>query len=94
MMLIFREIGAVAAFVLAVCFLSTAIFDGIDVLSVLVGILGLLVAYFVWPSKRRGHQRNSHWLLDALEVLIELPGELFFWFLRAVLSIIKLFDLH
>lgn len=41
-----------------------------------------VVAYFIWPSKKRGHREQDNAFLDILELVIELPIEIFIWFLR------------
>lgn len=42
----------------------------------------LVLAYAVWPSKRRGHRDSDHPLWDMLEFVIELPVEVIIWLVR------------
>lgn len=46
------------------------------------GFTCFIVAYFIWPSKKRGQRERENFFLDILEFVIELPIELLMWVFR------------
>jgi len=48
------------------------------------GIICFVLAYYTWPSKKRGHRHFDNNLLDILEIVIELPFELLGWFFKFI----------
>jgi len=46
------------------------------------GVTCFVIAYFTWPSRKRGHRKQGHSFLDVLEFVIELPIEIFIWVFR------------
>jgi hypothetical protein len=84
-----REIASTTIFIagllLALNFFRSE-FDWI----LLCGSLGCFTeAYFIWPSKKRGQRDEGHWLLDTLELVIELPVEMVLWLFRLLVRIFK-----
>ncbi len=45
-------------------------------------VLCFVLAYLIWPSKRKGQRHDDNRLADILEILIEFPMELFSWLIR------------
>lgn len=80
---IFRAVCGVSLFIAS----TYLVVDGVlaspsDWVLFGIGAAGFVLAYLLWPSKRRGqrHQDNPFW--DILEILVELPVELLLWFGR------------
>ncbi len=53
------------------------------------GITCFVIAYFIWPSKRRGNREGDSYLLDILELIIEFPVELFSWLFRLLARLFR-----
>ena len=66
-----------------------SICSGFDWVFLLGSVGCLLLAYFIWPSKKRGQHRQDHWILDLLEFFIELPVEILLWSFRLLARIFK-----
>ena len=77
-----RECGAVLLFLAAVASVVHGLSGG--PLWPCLGLAALCfgLAYWLWPSRRRGQRQEEHSWLDLLEILIELPVNLLFWLLR------------
>ncbi len=69
------------------------LFDGFnptfDWKALVFAITAFLLAYFFWPSKKRGQRDDDNPWLDALELVIELPVELFLWVIRLFTRLFK-----
>jgi hypothetical protein len=46
------------------------------------GVICYVIAYFIWPSKKRGQREKESPFLDIVEFVIELPVEFVMWVLR------------
>lgn len=55
----------------------------------LTGLTCFVIAYFIWPSKKRGQRQQKNSFLDIVEIIIELPVEFFMWILRFVSRIFR-----
>ena len=76
-----REFLATFIFTLGVYFIFV-MFGGFQWYFLLGCIICFVLAYFVWPSKTRGQRVQDNLFLDILELIIELPVEMFLWFIR------------
>lgn len=77
-----KQFLAIICFIIGVVFLSSMIFDVLSWLEFIGGMVCLVLAYFTWPSKKRGQRQSDNFLLDMLEFVIELPFEVFGWLFR------------
>ena len=41
-----------------------------------------VIAYILWPSKKRGYREETNAFLNILEFIIEFPIEIFMWLCR------------
>lgn len=74
---------ALIVFVAATAYLvETLLATPVVKTHLLLVLLGYVLAYFLWPSKRSGQRQESNLLLDVLEVIVELPVEAFLWLFR------------
>lgn len=74
---------ALIVFVAATAYLvETLLATPVVKIQVLLALLGYVLAYFLWPSRRSGQRRDSNVVLDVLEIIVELPVEVFLWLLR------------
>jgi hypothetical protein len=76
-----RELIATLIFIAGSVFIVVT-FNEFTWESFLGGIICYVIAYFIWPSKKRGQRDKESPLLDILEFVIELPVEFFMWILR------------
>ena len=74
---------------IAISFFATGTYLTIEIIAdtytpiFLIGSFGaFLLAYLTWPSKKRGKREDDHIAFDILELIIELPVEIFLWLLR------------
>ena len=88
MMIILREITAVIIFLVAIYFIVGLFSSGFNWLYLAGCMACFLLAYLTWPSKKQGQRSNDNWLLDCLEVIIELPTEFLIWILRSLTRLI------
>jgi hypothetical protein len=72
-----KQFLAIICFIIGAAFFSSIIFDVFSWFEFIGGISCLVLAYFMWPSKKRGQRQSDNLLLDILEFLIELPFEVF-----------------
>jgi hypothetical protein len=87
-MLLLREVAASLAF-LAALILLALLFDVFSWGYCILAIGCLVLAYLLWPSKKRGQRQGESRFLDWLEVLIELPFDLLSWLLRLLLRLLR-----
>lgn len=81
-MLAFREwISAIILFV-ALAGVYRLFVDIFEWSSLFFVTLCFVLAYSIWPSKRKGQREHGGWIADLFEVLIELPIDLFLWVIR------------
>jgi len=76
-----REILATFIFTIGTYFIFVMVseFQWINLIGCIICFVS---AYFIWPSKTRGHRVQDNAFLDILEFIIELPVEMFFWIVR------------
>ena len=77
-----RELIAILSFIAGTILLSSLLANEFNWLMLIAAIALYLVAYFCWPSKKRGKRDGENTLLDIIELIIEFPIEAFFWFFR------------
>lgn len=84
-----REVIAIVAFTIAIVLLSNLALKGFDGSLMAATIVGFIVAYIIWPSKRKGARRDDSNVLDIIEFIIELPVDLFLWLFRLTTRIFR-----
>lgn len=67
----------------------TLIWDAVQQSPVSWVLLGLavacfLLAYWVWPSRRKGQRESDSAWLDVIEFVVEWPVELLVWLIRGL----------
>lgn len=78
---------------LAIVGIFDSIMGGVDYTILLLSIGFFIIAYLVWPSKRRGQRDRDNWALEMVfEVLIEFPIEFIKFLIRIVIRILGKFD--
>lgn len=83
-MIAIRELMAGTIFcagIVGIFFLFGDVFEWSNLLAT---ILCFALAYFIWPSKRKGQRYDDNRIADVFEVLIEFPVDLFLWVFRLV----------
>ncbi len=48
-----------------------------------------LIAYIFWPSKKRNQREETYFWMDWLELVIELPIQVFLWIFRLFARLFK-----
>jgi len=87
-----REVVAVILFATGIFSIINAFIGQFDLLFLLTGFACLVLAYFIWPSKKNNYREDNIYL-DALEFAIELPFDILFWVLRSLIKIFRKADL-
>lgn len=62
-------------------------------MTLLIALVCFVFAYLMWPSKKKGQREEDNWFLDIMELMIELPAELFFWAFRVAGHLFRKSDL-
>ncbi len=69
------------------------LFDGfspeLDWKALALAAFVFVLAYFFWPSRKRGQREDGNPWLDALELIVELPVEIFLWVFRLFARLFK-----
>jgi hypothetical protein len=81
-----RGIIAIVIFIIGICLLLKLCVDPFELTLLVVAIICLLLAYFIWPSKKT-NQREDNIYWDVLEIVIELPLEIFIWLFRILVRV-------
>lgn len=81
-MTFFRELIAVAVFWLGAAIAATILSAMFNWLAFFGACLCFVLAYFIWPSHKKGQRPKSHFILDAIEFIIEMPVEFLLWILK------------
>jgi hypothetical protein len=81
-MIVFRECLAVLIFLAGLSGPYSFIMVGFDWSAFFAMVLCFVLAYLIWPSKRRGQRDEGAYIADILEWMIELPIDVFLWILR------------
>jgi len=79
-----KEILATFSFIFGIIFLYSITFTQFDWYDFFIGITLLALAYFIWPSKKKGQRESSNIILDIIEIAIELPVDLFIGLVRFI----------
>ncbi len=87
-----RAIIAVVIFIIGIYLLLKLCVNPFEWTLLIVVITCFLLAYFIWPSKKN-NQREDNIYWDVLEIIIELPFEIFIWIFRIVARIFHKADL-
>lgn len=88
-MTIVRALLAFMVFITAIFFTVQLFTTMFSWAGLLIAIICFIVAYLLWPSKKQGQRHNDNWLLDVLEIFIELPVEVMLWLLRFIGGIFR-----
>jgi hypothetical protein len=87
-----REVVAVFLFLLGIILVVDAFIGQFDLLFLLTGFVCLLLAYFIWPSKKNSHREDNIYL-DIMEFAIELPFDILLWVVRFLMRVFRKADL-
>ena len=82
---------AVVIFIIGICVLLKLCIDPFELTLLVVAISFLLLAYFIWPSKKT-NQREDNIYWDVIEIIIELPLEIFIWLFRILVRVFRKAD--
>lgn len=82
-----REFVAVLLWITSVVSLLNCIFVSFSAKLILLALVCFIAAYFIWPSRRRGHREDDYWWLDLAELLIEAPVLLVRFIVRVITHI-------
>lgn len=86
-MLLIREIVACLMFIGGVLLLADLLVSGFAI-GLLVGMFVCFwLAWWIWPSRRQCEGDNR--FLDWLELIIELPMEIFLWLPRILIRLLR-----
>jgi len=85
----FREIVSIILFTVGIALSLEIIFEGFGWVYIAGALICFFLAYAFWPSKKRGQRQDDNTVLDWLELIIELPIEIFLWMFRLLARIIK-----
>jgi hypothetical protein len=83
-MTIIRAITATIIFLLGIFFLVKLFTAPFSWINLIIALICFALAYFIWPSKKQGQRHEDNWVLDVMEILIELPVEIIFWVFRMI----------
>lgn len=87
-----RELIALLLFICSTVLLIVLFNNTFDWIQLVIIFSGFLLAYFIWPSKRKNQRKRENALLDILEIIVELPIELLFWPFRVLWRVIRRSD--
>lgn len=82
-MLFFRMFTGVSAYIVAIAALVYAL-DTKELMFFFISVICFIVAYAIWPSKKRGQREGEHAFFDILEFIVMLPTEIVLWFFRLI----------
>ncbi|GAA5315157.1 MAG: hypothetical protein AseanaTS_03610 [Candidatus Pelagadaptatus aseana] len=85
----FRELSSCVLFMIALLLLFEIFTAGFSWVFAGGSVVFFVLAYLVWPSKKKGQRNDDHWYLDVLEVVIELPIELVLRLFRFLARVAK-----
>lgn len=88
-MLFFRQLLAVCFFVGALYFCYHFLLFQQHWSYLLAAVFSFLLAYWIWPNKKRRQSEQDHWLIDWLEIIIEFPIDLTVNLARLILRIFR-----
>ena len=67
-----REVLAIIIFFVGI-FFAFQLFVDFSWILLIFSTVFFIMAYFIWPSRKRGHRNDDNTYLDVLEFFIELP---------------------
>jgi len=76
-----RELIATVIFITGIVLIAEVIGD-FQWGSLFGSMTCFIIAYFVWPSKKRGQRAQENSFLDIIELVIEFPVEMIMWIFR------------
>ncbi len=79
-----REFLAISFFVAGVLLCIVLFFDRFQWITLIFAVLSFIIAYVIWPSKKKGQREESNWFLDIMELMIQLPVDICFWTFRMI----------
>ena len=71
-----REIISTILFIIAILLPFDMMANGFHWVYLAGSLLFFVLAYLIWPSKKKGQREGDNWVVDSLEFVIELPIEL------------------
>lgn len=86
---LFRAIYSLFFFGVAVYFLVDGLIPEVDWLLLVLAALCFIIAYHIWPSKRRGKREDEYYWADLIEIIIELPIMIFLRIFRLLVRLFK-----
>jgi uncharacterized membrane protein len=92
-MTLIRAIAAAIIFSVGIVFFVKLFIAPFAWLNLIIALVCFALAYCIWPSKKKGQREEDNWLLDIMEIMIELPLELFFWTFRAAGHLVRKSDI-
>jgi membrane protein implicated in regulation of membrane protease activity len=84
-----RAFLSIACFCLGIYFCIDFFLSNYDWTPLVFAVMAFLLAYFIWPSRRRGKREEEHAWLDFIEIVIELPVEIGLWMFRLFTRLFK-----
>ncbi len=75
-MIQFREWVSVIIFFAGLLGIYSLFEDVFEWSTLLITVFCFILAYIIWPSKRKAQRADDSWLADIFEYLIELPFDL------------------
>ena len=93
-MIFIRETLAVLMFIAALAFLvlffENGSFEDVYAWAYIAGTgSGFVLAYMIWPSSQGGRRAQDNWLVELLEILVELPVNILLWLLRLLGRVLR-----
>jgi len=88
-----RELIAIITFLAGILLLIKLCLHPFVWVTLIVAIICFVFAYLMWPSKKKGQREEDNWFLDIMEIMIELPLELFLWTFRAAGHLVRKGDI-
>lgn len=79
-----REITAAVIFVVGCATCYTLFTEGFVWELLALSFACFLLAYFIWPSKRKGQRGDESRWLDYIELIVEFPIRALLFFLRSL----------
>ena len=75
-MIVLREITAFLLFLTGIA-LTVALDDNTNTWIQVIAVAAcFIIAYLIWPSKRKGQRSNDNHLCDWFELILELPFQI------------------
>jgi cytochrome b subunit of formate dehydrogenase len=88
-MLRLREFIAIILFLAGVFLAIRLCLEPFSGMTLVIALVCFVFAYVIWPSKKKGQREEDNWFLDIMEIMIELPLDLFLWTFRAAGHLVR-----